>query len=344
MLLLRPAAWLYGGIVALRNRAYDRNIFTVVKTGVPVLSVGNIAAGGSGKTPLTEYIVRYLEGRKIKTGVLSRGYKRSTTGPRVVADGEQVFGNADECGDEPYQIARKFQSAIVVVDEDRVRGAQVMIGRFHPGCVVLDDGFQHRRIARDLDIVLIDGAEWQKVPELLPAGRLREPLSSLGRAGCVILMKSAEDLLSMKDMVQKYFRGPIFVAEKQPTSSVRISDGRRSTLADITHTSCIAFCGIAKPDSFRSTVSAVGFDIKRFRSYGDHYRYTAGDLNNLRAMKDQTGADMIVTTEKDAARIVGTEFGRIVDDRWCFIEIEMNFIEGETEFRQLIDRTVRISG
>jgi tetraacyldisaccharide 4'-kinase len=340
MLLLRPAAALFGVVVALRNRAYDRKIFTTAKTGVPVVSVGNITAGGSGKTPLTEYIVGHYIRGNVNTGVLSRGYKRSTTGSHVVSDGRQLCGTADDSGDEPYQIARKYPSAVVVVDEDRVRGAELMSERFHPGCIVLDDGFQHRRIARDLDIVVIDGKTLQKMPALLPAGRFREPLSSLGRAGCVVLLASPADLRPMTEIIQKYFSGPLFPAEKRPTAIVRISDRHRVPLGELRNKPATAFCGIAQPDSFRSTVAATGVHLKNFRAFGDHYRYTADDLKEIRKMSDETGTEMIITTEKDAVRIAGPTVNRDVDDRWYFIEIEINFIEGEPAFRQLLDRTV----
>jgi tetraacyldisaccharide 4'-kinase len=341
MVFLRPVAWLFGIIVALRNRAYDVKIFATVKTAVPVISVGNITAGGSGKTPLTEYILRYYTGRGIKTGILSRGYKRSTSGTRIVADGGHLRGTAADCGDEPFQMAKKFPSAVVVVDEDRIRGAQMMIERFHPGCIVLDDGFQHRRIARDLDIVLMDGNSLEGPPALLPAGRFREPLRSLGRAGCIVLLAPADDVSSMQEIVRKYFHGPVVVARKRPSAVVRIIGGDRAVPASIAGKSAVAFCGIATPESFRSTLGVLNCQVNKFRSFGDHYRYTADELRELKALVDSSGAEIIVTTEKDAARIAGTELENILDDRWYYIEIEMALTQGETAFYQLLDRIMQ---
>ncbi len=182
--LLVPFSRVYGAIVAARNFFYDRGLFTITAVGTPVISVGNITAGGTGKTPLVEYIVRTILDSGARPAVLSRGYRRTTTGTVTVSDGVKVLADADRAGDEPAQIARKFPGCVVVVDEDRVRGARFLESAFHPDVIVLDDGFQHRALRRDLDIVVVaDGAGGSG---LLPSGDGREPESSLRRADIVV--------------------------------------------------------------------------------------------------------------------------------------------------------------
>lgn len=342
MMLLRPAAWIYGGAVALRNRMFDAGILSQVRVPVPVISVGNLTAGGSGKTPLVEYIVDCLTRLGVKTGTLSRGYGRSTRGTMIVSDGERVLADTAEAGDEPVQIARKFRPAVVMVDERRIRGARFMIDRFHVGCIVLDDGFQHRYLKRDLDIVLIDAADLQTSPVLLPAGRFREPLHALKRAGCVVLIRSSEGADDPAAGIRKYYGGPVVTAEKQPAALVGIGGRNRTDPGAEPRMSCYAFCGIAKPESFRTTLAAAGYDVRGLRVFGDHHRYSPAELREIALQAEHAGSRLIVTTEKDAARIAGG-LREITDDRWRYLEIRMKIVEGEQVLKDMIARTAGVT-
>lgn len=186
-LMLLPFSWLYGLTMILRNWCFEVGVFHVEQVSVPVISVGNMTAGGTGKTPMVEYLIRFYLKAGNKVAVLSRGYQRDTNGTQIVSDGSNLEMTAEESGDEPYQIARKFPNVMVIVDEKRSRAAQIAINRFQPDVILLDDGFQHRGIERQLDIVMIDGRKALDRISLLPVGLRREPLSGLQRANLMAI-------------------------------------------------------------------------------------------------------------------------------------------------------------
>ena len=182
-LLMRPLAGLYGLAIGRRNHRYDSGAAEVFRLDRPVISIGNIVVGGTGKTPTVLYLVRWLQHQGQKVCVLSRGYRRRSRGMVVVSDGERIRAGVEEAGDEPMLLAQQLPGAIVVVDSDRVRAGRHALQHFRPDLFIIDDGFQHRRLHRDLDIVTFKeegdlGNGW-----MLPAGPLREPLKALGRAG-----------------------------------------------------------------------------------------------------------------------------------------------------------------
>jgi tetraacyldisaccharide 4'-kinase len=292
---LVPLSWAYGAAVAARNALYDAGMFAVTRVGTPVISVGNITAGGTGKTPLVEAIVGILLRAGARPAVLSRGYRRTTTGTLTVSDGAGVLADPDAAGDEPAQIARKFPGCVVVVDEDRVRGARELGRRYRPDAIVLDDGFQHRALGRDLDIVVL-GAERER---LLPAGNGREPERSLRRADLVVLGAG-------RDIV------PTAAAGK-PTARMRYDVERFSGSVpgttverqELAAGRFVAFCGIGNPGSFRATLAGQGLDPAAFLEFRDHHRYDADDLDRIDAARRRSGAGYVVTTEKDAARLAG---------------------------------------
>jgi tetraacyldisaccharide 4'-kinase len=293
--MLVPLSWVYGAAVAARNALYDAGVFAAARIGTPVISVGNISAGGTGKTPVVEAIVGMLLGAGAKPAVLSRGYRRTSSGTVTVSDGASVLADADAAGDEPSQIARKFPGCIVVVDEDRARGARHIERSFRPDAIVLDDGFQHRALRRDLDIVVLGAAR----EALLPAGNAREPESSLRRADHLIFAAGRE-------------RAPASAAGK-PAARMRYEVERFSGPAPGTAIGAeklsagkfVAFCGIGNPGSFRTTLAGAGLDPSEFLAFADHRRYDAADLGRIEAARRRSGAAYVVTTEKDAARLAG---------------------------------------
>jgi tetraacyldisaccharide 4'-kinase len=292
---LLPLSWCYGAAVAARNALYDAGVFAVSSVATPVISVGNITAGGTGKTPLVEAIVEMLIRAGAKPAVLSRGYRRTSSGTVTVSDGAAVLADADEAGDEPAQIARKFPGCVVVVDEDRARGARHIETTYRPDAIVLDDGFQHRALGRDLDIVVLGGTR----EPLLPAGNGREHEGSLRRAGFIVLgggLESAparaagKPVARMRYEIEK-FSGPVAgtVVGKRQLAAGRF----------------VAFCGIGNPGSFRATLSGHGLEPAAFLAFPDHRRYGAGDLDRIESARLRSGAQYVVTTEKDATRLAG---------------------------------------
>ena len=181
-----PFSWLYGAVISLRNLFYDTGIFRIEEIDVPIISVGNLSTGGTGKTPFVEFLLRYLLGKDKIVAVLSRGYGRKTRGTVVIDQSTLAHCTAESVGDEPYQIARKFPGAIVIVDESRVRGARIAKEKYRVDAIILDDGFQHRALKRNLDIVMIDGKNPITEMAMLPAGLRREPLVALRRADLLI--------------------------------------------------------------------------------------------------------------------------------------------------------------
>ncbi len=186
---LLPFSWLYGLAVTVRNLAYDKGWFRQETAGVPVVSVGNITAGGTGKTPLVEYLVRHLVASGKHPAILSRGYRRRSRGVVVVSDGKSMRSDAAMGGDEPVQMARKLATVPVVVAERRIAAARVAVRDFHADVLVLDDGFQHRSLKRDLNILIMDSRRDLVREPLLPVGLRREPLAAVRRANLVVLSK-----------------------------------------------------------------------------------------------------------------------------------------------------------
>ena len=274
---MNPLSAVYGAGVRVRNELYDRGMMTVRRLEGPVVSIGNLTVGGSGKTPFLISLGELLKQRGIAFDVLSRGYRRQTKGVAIV----DPNGSACEFGDEPLLIARKL-GVHVVVGEDRHQAGETAEATLGPQLHLLDDGFQHRHLARDFDIVLVTPTDVQD--SLLPSGRLREPIASLTRADAIVLTNdtSADGLRLQNQVVWRV---------------------RRDIVAPSTKELCIAFCGIARPDNFFSQLKTAGLALADTQSFRDHHRYTDADVRDLLQMRQQAGASAFVTTEKDAANL-----------------------------------------
>lgn len=268
---------IYGGVVGVRNALYDRGILRARRLDGAVVSVGNLSAGGSGKTPFVLLLGELLKARGIKFDVLSRGYGRRTRGVRLV----DPAGLPQEFGDEPLLIARKLQ-APVVVGEDRWEAGRFAESRFGAQLHLLDDGFQHRRLARDFDIVLVTPQDAED--RMLPAGRLREPLRSLRRADAVVLASGA-------------------AVESFPLEGKLVWRVRRGILPQNVPPRPVVFCGIARPQNFVLQLRAANIEPVAEAFYRDHHAYVEKDIGELLALKQQSEAGGFVTTEKDAVNL-----------------------------------------
>ncbi len=323
--LLVPVSWVYGGIVTVRNFCYDSGVFRIRKIHTPVISVGNITTGGTGKTPLVEHLAARLIGMGLRPAFLSRGYGRKSRGTLVVSDGRTVAVTPAEAGDESVQVARKFPGCPVVVDERRVRGALLLESGFHPDVILLDDGFQHRALHRDLDILVLDDGRDATAMRLLPAGDRREHLGAVRRAGLVIVNRRGEHPVvppgagtghAVMSHRLKRFVDPSTGLEV-PGEAVRKSE-------------CIAFCGIGNPASFRRTLLANGITPAEFIPFPDHHRFTADDLALIDESSDVNGARYILTTEKDAIRLdAGSASPTRIPSGLLVAEIETVIEEGD---------------
>lgn len=276
---MNPLAALYGAAVRTRNELYDRGTLTLSHLQGPVVSIGNITVGGSGKTPFLILLGELLKKQGIPCDVLSRGYGRLTRGTMMVDPG----GSPRKYGDEPLLIARKL-GVPGVVGEDRYAAGRLAEEKFGPRLHLLDDGFQHRRLAREFDIVLASPGDARD--SLLPTGRLREPLSSLTRADAIVLTNdTAGDGLRLG---------------RQQVWRVT-----RDIVAPQTDESCLAFCGIARPLNFVAQLRAAGVMLAGTSSFRDHHRYSTEDIRQLLQLRKQRGAKAFVTTEKDAVNLEG---------------------------------------
>ena len=267
---MNPFSAIFGAGVAIRNALYDRGFFQVKKLARPVVSIGNISVGGSGKTPFVIALGELLKQRGIEFDVLSRGYGRSSTGIEVV----DPHGSAAQFGDEPLLIAQKLQ-APVIVGADRYQAGLLAEQKFPSKLHLLDDGFQHRRLHRDFDIVLLPSDD--QAGSLLPIGRLREPIAALNRADAVVLTDS----------------------QAQAVGDKSIWRARRSIelRADVGKT--VAFSGIARPRQFLEGLKSSNMEITGAVTFRDHHHYEQRDIDRLLELKKQTGARSFITTEKD---------------------------------------------
>lgn len=275
---------LYGAGVHARNRLYDRGVFGARRLAGPVVSVGNISAGGAGKTPFVMLLGGLLKARGVAFDVLTRGYGRATRGVRLV----DPNGSAGEFGDEPLLIARRI-AVPVVVGESRYETGVFAEKKFGPQLHILDDGFQHRALARDLDIVLVTAEDMRD--DFLPVGRLREPLKSLNRAD-VIVASEDFDVSALG-----VFGKPIW----------RI---RRDVEISGVPARPIVFCGIARPRKFVDQLLTKDVNPVAEKFYRDHYAYSDSDIDELLRLKTQSGADGFITTEKDAVNL-GSRISRL---------------------------------
>jgi tetraacyldisaccharide 4'-kinase len=274
---LNPLSSIYAGIVRARNRLYDRGTLRARRLQGAVVSVGNLSAGGSGKTPFVMLLGELLKARGIRFDVLSRGYGRQSRGVLLV----DPAGLPPVFGDEPLLLARKLQVP-VIVGENRFEAGAFAEAEFGPQLHLLDDGFQHRGLARDFDIVLVTPQD--ATDRMLPAGRLREPLRALSRSDAVVLASGAS-------------------AESFPLAGKMVWRVRRGIAAENVPPRPIVFCGIARPQSFVLQLRAANIEPIAEAFYRDHHAYSETDVRELLHLKQRSAAGGFVTTEKDAVNL-----------------------------------------
>jgi tetraacyldisaccharide 4'-kinase len=307
--LLRLLALGYGAAIRLRNGWYDRGL-GVHRVGIPVISVGNLTVGGTGKTPLVAWLAARLVERRRRPAVVSRGYRgRAGRGPLVVSDGSGPRSSVAVCGDEPFLLARSLVGVPVVVGSDRVAGAEAA---HHLGAdvILLDDGFQHRRLARDLDLVLLDSSNPFGNDALLPAGLLREPPAALARADVVVVTRSSgqERFTVIEQAVRHHNpRAPLVRAGHR---ALGFFDRHGRAVAP--PSLALAFCAIGNPSRFRSDLEGAGVRVARFETRRDHDRFSDAEVLGFADWAAAHGTGL-VTTEKDWVRFADPTFGGRVE-------------------------------
>ena len=307
---LRPLSWLYGAAVHVRNKLFDRGILRSRSFGVPTICIGNLAVGGTGKTPHTEYLIRMLTQAGLYVAVLSRGYKRKSKGYILANDSH----NAKQIGDEPYQMKSKYPHIRVAVDEDRAHGIRKLLqeGQSKIDVILLDDAFQHRKVKAGLNILLTDYSHLWCDDTLLPAGNLREPTEGKNRAQIVIVTKCPPDIkpidfniigkrLCLYPYQQLYFSGlrygqliPVFPMQADCNSTFALKGDEQVLLVT----------GIASPAPLLREVETRAASVQLLE-FGDHHDFSRKDLQAIdREFRRMTGPrKLIITTEKDGARL-----------------------------------------
>lgn len=274
---MNPLTGIYGAASTLRNKLFDRGVLTSRRLARPVVCVGNLSVGGAGKTPFVIALGELLKARGVHFDVLSRGYGRKTRGVLLV----DPNGKASEFGDEPLLIARRL-AVPVVVGESRYDAGRFAEQRFDSQLHILDDGFQHRSLARDFDIVLLTDRDF--ADRLLPSGRLREPLSALARANAIVLPDDVSE-------GSEALRGKRVWRMKRELALSAVPDAP------------IVFCGVARPEQLFAQLRAAGISPAAEVSFRDHHAYRSNDIQQLQATRTRLGAGGFVTTEKDAVNL-----------------------------------------
>lgn len=334
-IVLPPLSALYGAITRARLALYQHGALGTTHLKRPVISVGNITTGGTGKTPLVEWIARVVADDGKKVCILTRGYRRENSNQRVlVSDGKTVFSTPTEAGDEAFLLATKLQgTAAVICDANRIAAGEGAIKHLGTDCFILDDGFQHLRLARNLNIVTIDATNPWGGGHLLPYGSLREPLSSLKRSDCIVLTRVDQvdnteqirlELLRLTD------DRPVFLAYSR---TIRLVPLLREIGPDISGASrrVAAFCAIGNPHSFFRHLRHEGYELVIEKAFRDHHFFKQEDIDVVTSTAIKAGAEFLITTEKDAVKLKSLTF-----EIPCYVlEVEL-CIENGDELKRLV--------
>jgi len=327
-------SWPYLLVVRLRNGLYSAGLFRAHKVAATVISVGNLTVGGTGKTPLVAWLAKRLQSKGVRVAILTRGYRATNQKSEI---------ENQKYSDEPAVLAARCPDVNVVVDPDRVAGAKRAIGEHNAQVLLLDDGFQHRRLARDIDIVTIDATAPFGYGKLLPAGLLREPIAGLQRADAVVITRcdqvSEESLAQIEGQVRRVNPDVIIAKAIHAPVNATTCGGSEIGLEELRGKRVYAFCGLGNPDAFFDTVRHIGCVLVGCQSFDDHHAYTGNCLSEIRRRAAEQGVDYIVTTQKDwtkIARLMPTEN----DPPMAHLAIEMEFMTGSEQLTDLMDRVL----
>lgn len=303
---LAPLSGLYAAAIDARARMYRSGRFRSERVSRPVVSVGNLTFGGTGKTPFVLFLARRLRFEGKHPAILSRGYGRRSRGRVVVSKGNGPLVDADQGGDEPVAMARRLPAVPVVVAERRVEAARTAI-ELGADLLLLDDGYQHLALARDVDILLLDAADPFGGGRLPPAGTLREPLSALARADAFVFTRvdrSAPSAEARDELRRRNPDAPVFTARIRAGG---LTDEAGSPLGSSTLAGrrFVAVCGVANPESFFASLTELDLAPEEVLAFPDHHRYGRRDLERIRRAADRSGSAWIATTEKDAVKLQG---------------------------------------
>ncbi len=303
---LLPLGFIHYAIVFLRNKLYDYGVLSKKTLPVPVVAIGNIQLGGTGKTPFVAELIRRLELRGLVVGILTRGYRRSGTTPLVVA-ADAPNTAVSEIGDEPKMLLQHLKNGVIGVGANRYEAAQAILKDHTVDVLLMDDGFQHRQLNRELDICLIDVSRWRQHPFLFPFSYLRDIKGALKRAKFVILNKwsGEKDLMRIEAEVKSLASAAIVKRGQYRIIGLRPLAGQREELneAVLSGEKIFVVSGIANPEHFRRSLAGANDNIVGYRDFADHHSYTKANVEEIFSAAREADASMIVVTEKDGVKL-----------------------------------------
>jgi tetraacyldisaccharide 4'-kinase len=344
--LLHAGSLLYSVIARSRRNLYAKGFLPKFKLTCPVISVGNLTVGGTGKTPMTMELARWLQQQGQKVAIVSRGYKRlSEKKIAVVSDGISTVCDVRQAGDEPFLMAKRLKEVPIVVGKDRFAAGTTAIKRFQPDVIILDDAFQHQRLERDLNLLLLDAQAPFGNGFLLPRGALREPVSSILRADAIVFTRCRQTPSPFyNDIARKInpraifsaFHRPVIRCVLPPMQPVDADALIQTSAGQVNHLSgrrIFAFSGLARNETFWKSISDMGGNLVGKMGFEDHYAYHAKDIKTIFQSARQVGSDCIVTTEKDYVRLPKET---LVPMELIVLGISIDFKEYQESWQQFV--------
>lgn len=328
-LLLAPFSFVFGWCMQRRADLYRIGILRAVRYPCRVISIGNLTLGGTGKTPTVLSLAKNFLARRERVCVVTRGYRRESRGLVVVSDQRDLLTDLKSAGDEALFLARQAKGCPVIASADRRAGIEAALKFFDAQVVLLDDGFQHLAVARDLDIVLIDATDPFGNGLVFPGGGLREPVRNISRAGAILLTRTdqADPSPLIRRMATIARSIPIFYSSFTPRALIRVGNGEERPPSELKGRPVFLFSGIGNPRSFRKTVEGLGAKILGEKIFRDHFDYPPGWERSLPAASKE--AEILLTTEKDAIKIQGGK------DCWA-LSIELSEVEERKSWEEKV--------
>lgn len=346
--VLKGLSLLFSAAVAIRYFLYRIDVLRRYPLGIQVISIGNVTAGGTGKTPVTEIFARTLAAEGRKVAILSRGYRRKeapwwqrlftqvVVPPLVVSDGKHVLLDSATGGDEPYMLASNLPGVAVVVDRNRVKAGRYAVRRFGCDTLILDDGFQYQRLKHSTEVVLVDSTNPFGNGNMLPRGILREPVRNLARADIIFLTKCRGDVSAVKEEIRRYNQtAEIVECNHVPKSLKDVWSREEYPLSWLEGKTVCTLSGIASPKGFENSLRHLGAKVVWCERYADHHRYDSSEVLYALNRTADMGADALVTTEKDAVRFPRLETSPV---RCLYLRIAIEILAGDESFDEIINR------
>ena len=346
--VLKGLSLVFAAIVAVRDFLYRTGLIRRHPLGIQVISIGNVTAGGTGKTPVTEIFARTLSAEGRKVAILSRGYRRKEAPwwrrlftqvidpPLVVSDGRHVLLDSTTGGDEPYMLASNLPGVAVVVDRNRVKAGRYAIKRLGCNTIILDDGFQYQKLKHSVEVLLVDATNPFGNGNMLPRGILREPARRLKRADIIFLTKCHGDVSAVRNEIRRYNRTAEIVECNHTPKLLRDVWSREEyPLSWLQGKTTCTLSGIASPKGFENSLRRLGARVVWCERYADHHRYDSSEILYALNRTADMGADALVTTEKDAVRFPRLETTPV---RCLYLRIAIEILSGAESFDQIINR------